>query len=382
MRLPHHLPALPGPPRPRRALLAVPLAFIVVITAADLLTGPDIHLGPLLAVAPAVAATLGGPRLTALVGALAVAAQVLIGVAFGTLTSANHEAQVIALVVVSLSVMGLNYMHERRGRVLDQTRSVADVAQRVLLRPIPPRMGPLRLAAVYVAAAAQARIGGDLYAAVRTTGGTRVMIGDVRGKGLTAVGDAGLLLGAYRAAAHRNPPLTRLVAHLHNTIYWEPSGEHNGGEGFITAVIVEIPDGREELLMVNCGHPPPLRIRGSEVSELAVREPALPLGLGGSLTESDYTAEAFPYERGDLLLLYTDGVIETRSPEGVFYPLLERVAAWRERDPQRLVQRVHEDLLAHSGGTLRDDVALVAVERCDERGRRGPGAAPVTRRLR
>ncbi|GAA2719063.1 MULTISPECIES: PP2C family protein-serine/threonine phosphatase [Streptomyces] len=382
MRLPHHLPALPEPPRPHRALLAVPLAFIVVITAADLLTGPDIHLGPLLAVAPAVAATLGGPRLTALVGALAVVAQIVIAAVFGTLTSANHEAQVGALLVVSLSVVGLSWMHERRGRLLDETRSVADVAQRVLLRPLPARMGPLRLAAVYVAAAAQARIGGDLYAAVRTTGGTRVMIGDVRGKGLTAVGDAALLLGAYRAAAHRNPPLPRLVAHLHNTVYWEPSGEQNGGEGFVTAVVVEIPDSPEELRMINCGHPPPLRIHRGEVSELAVREPALPLGLGASLTEDDFTTETFPCERGDVVLLYTDGVIETRSPDGAFYPLLERVAAWGEGDPQRLVRRIHEDLLVHSGGALRDDVAMVAFERCDEQGRRGPGTAPITRRLR
>ncbi len=219
---------------------------------------------------------------------------------------------------------------------------------------------------MYVAAEAEAHIGGDLYAAARTRGGTRFMIGDVRGKGLTAVADAGLLLGAYRAAAHRNPPLPRLVAHLHNTVYWDiedPAGSLDGGEGFVTAAVLEVPDDREVLELVNCGHPPPLVLHDGTVTELSVREIALPLGIGGDLSEDDFTAETFPYEEGDLLLLYTDGVIETRNADGTFYPLLERFAAWRETDPQRLVQRLHDDLLDHAGGALQDDVALVAIQR-------------------
>ncbi|MBZ4322582.1 PP2C family protein-serine/threonine phosphatase [Streptomyces huiliensis] len=350
----------------RRTLLALPLGFIAVIVAVDLLTGPDVHLGPLLVVAPAITAAFAGPLVTGAVGALAVAAQVVIGIFHGGLTTSNHEAQIIGLVLISAVVVVFRYGHERHERELAQVRLVADVAQSVLLKPLPARSGPLRMAAVYVAADAEARIGGDLYAAVRSREGTRVMIGDVRGKGLDAVGDAALLLGAFRAAAHRNPPLPRLVAHLHNTVYWDtvaPADGESASETFVTAAVLDIPDAEPVVRVVNCGHPPPLLLRGGRAVPLAVRDTALPLGLGGDASEDDYTAEPFDYAPGDVLLLYTDGAVEARDAEGRFYPLADRVAAWRETDPRRLVDRVHADLLAHAGGALGDDVALIAVAR-------------------
>ncbi|MBC2878543.1 MULTISPECIES: PP2C family protein-serine/threonine phosphatase [Streptomyces] len=374
-----HGPSGAGPARHRRhTLLAVPLALIAVIVVVDLLSGPDVHLGPLLVVAPAITAAFAGPLVTGAVGALAVAAQVVIGIFHGGLTTFNHEAQIIGLLLISAVVVVFRYAHERHERELAQVRLVADVAQSVLLRPLPARSGPLRMAAVYGAAAAEAKIGGDLYAAVRSREGTRVLIGDVRGKGLDAVGDAALLLGAFRAAAHRDPPLPRLVAHLQNTVYWDTVEPADGGsassstsastssstsETFVTAAVLEFPDAEPVVRVINCGHPPPLLLRGGRAVPLTVRDPALPLGLGGDVSEDDYAAESFGYGPGDVLLLYTDGAVEARDAEGRFYPLAERVAGWREDDPRRLVDRVYKDLLAHAGGALDDDVALIAVAR-------------------
>ncbi|MDT0451058.1 PP2C family protein-serine/threonine phosphatase [Streptomyces hesseae] len=387
MRLQHRLPDPGESWRPSRTLIAVPLGLIGLITAMDLLTAPNIHLGPLLVVAPTITAVFAGPRLTALIGALAVAAQIIIGIFHGGLWTSNHQAQIIALVVITLFVVIFRSVHEGRERALSQARWVADVAQKVLLRPLPAHLGPLRIASVYIAAEAGAQIGGDLYAAVRTPRGARVMIGDVRGKGLTAVGDAALLLGAYRAAAHRDPPLPRLVAHLQNAIYSEPeelTGDASAGERFVTAAVLDIPDDEQVVRLINCGHPPPILLRDGEPTELAVRDPALPLGVDGRVTEDDYEAETFPYRDGDLLLLYTDGVIETRDADGVFYPLADRLRAWRETDPQRLAQRLHGDLVAHAGGFLGDDVALVAIERQSARTARrhvphAPHASPPER---
>ncbi|MBH1937349.1 serine/threonine-protein phosphatase [Streptomyces sp. AV19] len=351
----------------RPALLAVPLGLIVVIMVLDLLTGPEIHLGPLLVVAPALTAAFAGPLATGGVAVLAVIAQLVLAMSLGGLTTSNHEAQLAALVAISGFVVVFRYAHERHLRELNQVRSVADVTQSVLLRPLPERSGPLRIASFYVAAEEEARIGGDLYAAARSRRGTRLIIGDVRGKGLTAVGDAALLLGAFRAAAHRVPPLPRLVAHLQNTVYWDaadPEAGPDASETFVTAAVLEIPDEEPTLELISCGHLPPLLLRDGRATPLAVRDPALPLGLGeADVTEDDYAAEVFAFRPGDLLLLYTDGAVETRDARGRFYPLAERVAAWREADPQRLVRRIHDDLLAHAGGALDDDVAVIAVER-------------------
>ncbi|MFI1258263.1 PP2C family protein-serine/threonine phosphatase [Streptomyces netropsis] len=367
MRLPHRPPGQGQPWRHRPGLIAVPLGLIGAIMAVDLVTGADIHLGPLLVVAPAITAAIGGPRLTALIGALAVGAEVALSAIFGRLTTAEQQTQIGAILAVSLFVVAFRIVYERHEQTLGQTRLVADVAQKVLLRPLPSRIGPLRIASLYIAAEAEARIGGDLYAAVRTRQGTRIMIGDVRGKGLAAVGDAALLLGAFRAAAHRHPPLPRLVAHLHNTVYWdmaEPTAGPEAGECFVTAAVLEVPDKGEQIQLINCGHPSPLLVRDGQVTPLAVQDPSLPLGLASDFTEDDYVSEPFGYHNGDLILIYTDGVIEARDGEGAFYPLAERLAGYKVTGPQQLIDHIHADLLAHTGGALGDDVALVAIQRC------------------
>ncbi|MFF7726612.1 PP2C family protein-serine/threonine phosphatase [Streptomyces sp. NPDC008001] len=352
--------------RAGHSLVLVPLGLIALVVVVDLLTPPDIHLGPLLVAAPAITAAFEGPALTGLIGALAVTAQVMIGIFHGGLTTPNHQAQVAALLLISVFLVFFRRAQARHEQQLNQARWVAEVARQVLLRPVPSRLGPLRIAALYAPAEAEARMGGDLYAAARTDQGTRVMIGDVRGKGLPTIGDAASLLGAFRAAAHRNPPLPRLVAHLQNATYWDMAEPRNGaatGEGFITAAVVDIPDHQPVVRLINCGHPPPLVLGRDGVATLAVAEPALPLGLAGGLTEEDYESESFPYRPGDVLLLYTDGVIETRDAAGRFYPLADRVAAWKESGPDGIVQRLHRDLIAYAGRPLDDDVAVMAIER-------------------
>ncbi|MFH8572699.1 hypothetical protein [Streptomyces sp. NPDC017993] len=82
------------PWQPGHALLAIPLGLIVVNSVVDVLAPGDIHLGPLLIVAPAITPGLAGPRMAGLVGALAVAAQAIIGVLRDRdeLFSTNHQA--------------------------------------------------------------------------------------------------------------------------------------------------------------------------------------------------------------------------------------------------------------------------------------------------
>lgn len=71
----------------------------------------------------------------------------------------------------------------------------------------------------------------------------------------------------------------------------------------------------------------------------------------------------FTFEVGDTLILYTDGVIEARDQAGAFYPFAERAAQWAECNPKALLQHIRHDLLAHAGGRLGDDAALIAIHR-------------------
>ncbi len=338
--------------------MLLPLALIAVITVADVLSPPDIHLGPLLVVAPAITAAFAGTRLTALISVLAVAALTVIGVMRDGLTTANHLTQIAALIVVSALVVVFCAVRGRHARELVQVRSVSEAAQRVLLRPLPARVAGLRIASVYLAAEAEAQIGGDLYAATRTATSTRLLVGDVRGKGLPSLSDAALLLGAFRAAAHLQTGLPELAAHLDASVSWDSAET----ESFITAVLLDIPDDGGEIQIVNCGHPSPLLLRDGRVRALDPSRPAPPLGLG-ALAAVPYQPDAFGFEPGDRLLIYTDGVIEARDSTRAFYPLTERITAWDGEQPAVLLDHLRTDLLAHAGGHLGDDAAIVAVER-------------------
>ncbi|MEU2795179.1 PP2C family protein-serine/threonine phosphatase [Streptomyces sp. NPDC007117] len=353
--------------RPRWTLLAVPVGWIVAVTVIDILAPPHIHLGPLLVAAPAVTPLFGGPRTVGLVAALAVVAQTVIGLVRDPdePLSANHQAQIIALVLVSTSLVIFCVLRERRATELAQVRYVSETAQRVVLPPLPGKLGPLCAAALYLAAEAEARIGGDLYAAARTSSGTRLIVGDVRGKGMTAVDDAALLLGAFRAAAHREADLSELVAHLDRSVcrgLTGPDERGRFGETFITATVLDIPDRIGPVRMISCGHPPPVVLRGGRPTTVDVHCPAPPLGMG-DLAHPRYQVDTFPFGPEDLLLLYTDGVTEARDADGAFYPLAQRIAGRRERDPAAFLDHVRRDLLDHVGGHLDDDAVMIAVTR-------------------
>ena len=105
----------------------------------------------------------------------------------------------------------------RRNRMLgelNQVRAVAEVAQRVLLRPPQPTIGDVMVAARSASASAGASVGGDFYDIVDTPYGVRAIIGDVRGSGLGAVEVAAVLLGSFREAAYDEPDLRDLVRRL------------------------------------------------------------------------------------------------------------------------------------------------------------------------
>ncbi|MFF1834669.1 PP2C family protein-serine/threonine phosphatase [Streptomyces sp. NPDC058231] len=352
-----------------RAFLMLPFALIATVTVVDIIAPPDVHLGPFLLAAPAAAASFAGPRMTAFVGVVAVLAQSLVAAVRTSLNDLNHTYQIIALFLVSALFTVFAHLREQHEREVNQLRAVAEAAQRVLMQPLPTQIGSLRIASVYLAAEAEAQLGGDLYAIARTADGTRVIVGDARGKGLDAIGEAAGVLGAFRALAHREARLSDLVGHLEDGVTVNRGGtvqregeDESTAEAFVTAAVLDIPDAASELQLVSCGHPPPLLLRAGRVSALEVAEPDPPLGLAPLLV-TEFTTETFTFDIGDVLLLYTDGVVESRDSEGLFYPLSERIASQHGQGPESLLTYVRADLLRHAGGRLGDDAAMVAIER-------------------
>ena len=111
-------------------------------------------------------------------------------------------------------------LHVRRAllRELRQVRQVAGAAQSVLLRPLPPRIDGLNVAAAQLSADRGAAVGGDLYEVVATEHGVRIVMGDVRGHGLAAIGTVAAVLGSFREAAHDEPELGGVLRRLERAL--------------------------------------------------------------------------------------------------------------------------------------------------------------------
>ncbi len=346
-------------PVPRRAVsqlaAGMPVAPVLIVSGVALLdvwAGPGMFWLPLLAAGPALAASTNGPRGVLCVGLLAVVLGAALDVGE---VGAEHElvAMFAALLAVTLASALSSALRGRRERVLAAVRSVAEAAQHAVLKPIPRTVGPFRVAVRYSAAAAEARIGGDLYALVSTPNGVRLIVGDVRGKGLPAVEIAALVLGVFREAAYDEPDLLAVVARIERSL-----ARNLGPDDFVTAVVVGHPRAGE-LEVVNCGHAFPLLIsRSGDVVAVEPARPAPPLGLRALVAEPP-CLEILPFSEGDQLLLYTDGVIEARDRAREFYPLAERVARHVSDEPEHILSAVHDELLAHVGGRLHDDAALL-----------------------
>jgi serine phosphatase RsbU (regulator of sigma subunit) len=325
---------------------------------------------PLLAVPPALAGIgAATPRRPLAYGAVMLLATVAV-IPFATTLRLPAAAAVSVLVVTAISVVGAARSRQETQKLADVT-SVAEAAQRALLRPLPGQVGPLELGVVYLAAAAEARVGGDLYEVARTQFGIRLIVGDVRGKGLDAVEIAADVLGVFREVAHEVYTLAEVARRIDASLARRPDAPL---EEFVTAVLAEIDPAAGSLTIYNCGHPPPIVLtRGSgdrqngalpQVTTVEVPSPALPLRLM-SLGDCSGAGRTVALRPGDALLLYTDGVTEARDSRREFYPLTDRVAklaAVADRTPAGLLDRLREDLLRHVGAPLDDDAAMLLVQ--------------------
>ena len=342
--------------RRTRGFLAAAYVLVVAAVVADLLTGPRSTLSPVLAALPVLASTgTRRPRVPLFCGVIAVAGVVLLAFTnpgVPLIVDATAAATVLAVTFTSTAAVSLVASRERE---LAQVRSVSEAAQRALLRPVPGRIGSLSIAVRYLAAEAEARIGGDLYEVLSTPYGTRVILGDVRGKGLQAVETAADVLGTFRDAARAEPDLAQVAAHLDAALSRRPATEE-----FVTAVLLSLPESGGSARMVNCGHPDPLLLRYGGVAWATPEVRLPPLAMGGLVGEH-YRDCALDFGPGDLLLLYTDGVSEARDTGGRFYPVAERLGQMRAQDPGSLLDRLIADLLGYVPNGLTDDTALLAL---------------------
>ena len=348
-----------------RAGVGAALVLLCLVLAAEVADGPEANYVGLLAAAPFLAAAFASWREVLAVGI----ASTLLAVVFCAVDlMRNGDDRLLALLlnlggVVFATGIGsaVGAIRQRQTARYAELSRLASVAQGAVLRPLGPQLGPLTVAARYISASAAADIGGDLYEALDTPYGVRMIIGDVRGKGLDAVRLASIVLGSYRHVAYERADLRAIVADLDRAV-----ARSVGDEDFVTAALIEERGGT--LTIVNCGHPAPLLLRRGEVIPLDPPANAPPLGFMPVVRP-----RVERLEPGDRLLFYTDGLAEARR-DGEFFPTAERA--------RRLLGHgtvadglasLESALVEWVRGRLDDDIALVLMEYA---GTKSPATVP------
>ncbi|MFE2938836.1 PP2C family protein-serine/threonine phosphatase [Streptomyces sp. NPDC059255] len=351
----------------RRLVRLLPALVIIGGVVLDLVTPARVTAAPFFAAAPLIAAPFFPLLGVLLVAVASLAAEVALRIHTDTLTTVVSVSELLTVLVVSALALYINGVVRRSGERLASARVIAETAQRAVLPRPAERIGGLRIAARYEAAQEGAFIGGDLFAVQDTPYGVRLVVGDVRGKGLEAVEAVAVIIGSFREAAEQESSLEGVAQRLERSLLREGTGRDGLDvfEGFTTAVLAEIPHGEGIVRLVNRGHPEPLICHGGAVRMLRAQDPALPLGMSELGAWPD-RAEQSAYPDGATLLFYTDGLTEARDAHGIFYVPCERLDGRIFQGPDEMLQALIDDVRRHTGGGSQDDMALLAISRPSE----------------
>lgn len=348
-----------------------PLVLLLGVVAFDWATSGNFRTISWVVLVPGVAAAICGLRGTVAVAVLAVLTYKLEDNGWPHQFQSGLPDFILVVLGGLMAVLACAVRLRGERRMLHM-QDIAEATRRTVLRPLPAGWGGLDHAAVYLAADSVARVGGDFYDIQPGPRGTRVLIGDVQGKGLGAVAAASALLGTFREAAYHEPCLgkvaDRLETGMRRHVRYGAAIGRDESDRFATALLIGFPPADPgHMEYINFGHEPPLVVRPGEVRRLPPGG-RLPLGLGDLAASGHQGPLRVPLAPGETLLLVTDGVSEARDTNGRFFPLGDRVARAVAEDPRaaepgRLVRLVRDGTLRHCGGRLADDTTIFAVRR-------------------
>jgi serine phosphatase RsbU (regulator of sigma subunit) len=202
------------------------------------------------------------------------------------------------------------------------------------------------------------QIGGDTFDYAVNGSTAELLVLDAVGHGLPAALLAAAGVGAYRNGRREGLSLPEVADLVDRVI-----GEQFPGSRFATAVLARLDLDSGKLRWVNAGHPAPLIVRDHGLVNPPPCPSSLPLGLQRR-PAVECTVQLRP---GDRVLLYTDGIVEARSPAGEFFGE-ERLADFVVRAeasgdaPPEMLRQLMRSVMDHQAGQLQDDASIVVLE--------------------
>ena len=237
---------------------------------------------------------------------------------------------------------------------------ISHTLQRSLLPPHLPKVPGVEVGAEYLPVGEANEVGGDFYDIIDTVrDGWVCSIGDVRGKGAAAAAVMALARYTIRAISLKDDRPVNLLETLNMAMLHQLPGNR-----FCTVACVRLEPQDEEPGVgadISCaGHPPPIILRANgDIEEVSCPGKAL-----GVFEDPELGQLSLRLFSGDVLLLYTDGVTEARSPDGEFFGeerLRDLLRSLQGQDAPALAAKVKGEILAFQDGDPRDDLAVMAL---------------------
>jgi serine phosphatase RsbU (regulator of sigma subunit) len=262
-------------------------------------------------------------------------------------------------IALATSLAARSALHVRNAQLYEERSHVARTLQAGLLPRRLPEIDGLEISARYRAAGGANDVGGDFYDVFPAGEGVWVaVIGDVAGKGPEAAAVTSLTRHTLRTAAlHHTTPSANLAV-LNRALLAEADTSR-----FSTVTYARMctgPDGLD-VTIASAGHPPPLLMRASgEVVRLELRGTVV-----GAIEDPEFTECELRLDRGEALLLYTDGVTELRTTEWAYGEdrLLELVQGHAGRSADEITDAVLRMAVDAQDGEPRDDIALLCLRK-------------------
>lgn len=231
---------------------------------------------------------------------------------------------------------------------------IADSLQREMLPESLPQPTGVRLASRYLPAAESVRVGGDWYDAIPLPGSrVALVVGDVMGHSMTSAAVMGQLRTTVQTLAGLDLSPQEVLYHL------DEQAQRLGQDRMATCVYAVYDPIAHRVTIANAGHPPPVMLHANGIAEVLRVPPGAPIGVGGV----PFEAVELPAPAGATLLLYTDGLVESRARDvwsGIEL-LRERLrAASSFVCPPPLEPLCDEVLEILGPGDRDDDIALLA----------------------
>ncbi len=198
-------------------------------------------------------------------------------------------------------------------------------------------------------------IGGDFYDVQPINGGLAIMLGDVAGKGIPAAMLTALIHATLKSESQHHTHPGGLLSSINHLIY----GELDRSETFITAFLAVLQTDPLQLDYASAGHTTTLLWRSQHEDVVQFPSTGLPLGVSPDI---QFTQQQISFDRGDVLLLYSDGITEAENAQGRVFgtqALIDLLMAGYPAPLEKQLAMILTALDLHRGDIpLRDDVAL------------------------